>query len=124
MADRSVYCIEVEQEVGYRKFVYAVSAIFLLPVWPQIAVGGLFSPVLRVLRCVVASRLTQSATGRQPMTGILLPVQREVSRFNVAGQSPGVLFCRPEAFGLLICEFRRQHLQFTSDRKWLSLDRK
>jgi len=72
------------------------------------AVGGLFSPVLRVLRCVSASRLAQSATERQPMTGKLLPVQREVSRFNVAGQSPGVLFCRPEAFGLLICEFRRQ----------------
>jgi len=43
------------------------------------AVGGIFSPVKRVLRCVVASRLAQSATGRQPTTGILLPVQQEVN---------------------------------------------
>ena len=33
VADRSIYCIKVEKEVGYREFVYAVSAIFLLPVW-------------------------------------------------------------------------------------------
>ena len=30
------------------------------------AVGGLFSPVMRVLHCVVASRLAQNAVGRQP----------------------------------------------------------
>jgi len=35
------------------------------------AVGGLFSPVMRVLRCVGASRLAQNATGRQPTTAIL-----------------------------------------------------
>jgi len=61
--------------------------------------GGLFSPVMRVLRCVVASRLAQNAMGRQPTTGILLPVQREV---NIRRRrSPAVLFCSPEAFGLL-----------------------
>jgi len=74
------------------------------------------------LRCEVASRLAQSATGRQPMTGILLPVQREV---NIRRRrSPGVLFCRPVAFGLLISEFRRQYLLFPSNREWLSLDGK
>jgi len=56
-----------------------VSGIFLLPLWPETAAGGLFSPVVRALRCVVASRLAQSATGRQPTTGILLPVQRQVN---------------------------------------------
>jgi len=49
---------------------------------------------MRALRCVVASRLAQSATGRQPTTGILLSVQREV---NIPRhRSPGVLFCRTE----------------------------
>ena len=38
-----------------------------------------FRPLVRVLRCVVAKRLAQSATGRQPTTEILLPVQREVN---------------------------------------------
>ena len=33
------------------------------------AVCGLFSPVMRVLRCIIASRLAQSAMGRQPTTG-------------------------------------------------------
>ena len=32
-----------------------VYATFLLPVWPEIAVGGLFLPVMRVLRCVVTT---------------------------------------------------------------------
>ena len=90
-----------------------LSAIFLLPVWPEMAASGLFSPVMRVLRCVVASRLVQSATRRQPTTGILLPVQRKV---NIRRRrSPGVVFLRPEAFGLLtytrldssICGFRQ-----------------
>jgi len=58
----------------------------LLPIWPEMAVGGLFSPAMRVLRTyVVASRLA-----RQPTTRILLPVQREV---NIRRRrSPGVLF--------------------------------
>jgi len=34
------------------EFKFAVSAIFLLPVGPETAVGGLFSPKKRVLRCV------------------------------------------------------------------------
>jgi len=84
------------------------------------AIGDLFSPVMRVLRCVVASRLVQSATGRQPTTGILLSVQQEVNIRSLG--SPGVLFCRPEAFELLIFEPRRQYLRFLSNRKWLSLD--
>ena len=68
-----------------------VSVTFRLPVWPQMAVGGLFSPVICVLRCV-DSRLGQSATGRQPTTGILLPVQMEV---NIQHRRiSGVLFCR------------------------------
>ena len=71
--------IKVELEVAQCQFVYVVSAIFLLPVWLETAIGGLFSPAMRVLRCVVASRLAQSATGRQPTTGILLSVQREVN---------------------------------------------
>jgi len=33
VVDTSIYCIKVEQEVGYCEFVYVVSAIFLLPVW-------------------------------------------------------------------------------------------
>jgi len=79
------------------------------------AVGGLFLSVVRVLCYVVASRLPQSATGRQPTTGILLPVQREV---NIRRRSSlGVLFCHPEAFGLLTWEFRRQYLRFPSNRK-------
>jgi len=43
------------------------------------AVGVLFSTVVCVLRCVVASRLAQNTMGRQPTTGILLPVQREAN---------------------------------------------
>ena len=39
------------------------------------SVCGLFAPIMCVLRRVVASRLAQSATGRQPTTGILLPFQ-------------------------------------------------
>jgi len=39
VVDTSIYCIKVEYEVGYREFVYAVSAIFILPVWPEMAVG-------------------------------------------------------------------------------------
>ena len=43
---------------------------------------------MRLLRCAVASRLAQSATGGQPMTGILLSVQLEV---NIrCRMSPGV----------------------------------
>jgi len=99
VADRFIYCINVELEVGYREFVHAVSAIFLLPVWPEMAVCGLFAPVMRVLRRIVASRLAQSATTRQPTTGVLLPVQREVNiRHRRSPHSPGVLFCRSEAF--------------------------
>ena len=67
-----------------------LSAIFLLPVWSLTAVGSLFSPVMSVLRCVVASRLAQSAAGRQPTTRILLPVQREVN--TRLSRSPGVIF--------------------------------
>jgi len=33
VADRTIHCIKVEQEVGYCEFVYVVSAILLLPVW-------------------------------------------------------------------------------------------
>jgi len=87
------------------------------------AAGGLFSPIICVSRCKVASRLEQSAMGRQLTTEILLPVQREV---NIRRSwSPGVLFCCPEAFGfrLLICEFRRQYLRFPSNQRWSSLDR-
>ena len=110
VADRSIYCIKVKWEVEYRKFAYVVSTTFLPPVWPDMAVGGLFSPVIHALRCVVANRLAQSATGPQPTTGILFMVQREV---NIRRRrSPGVLFCHPEAFGLLTCEFRRQYLRF------------
>jgi len=43
------------------EFKFAVSAIFLFPVWPETAVGGLFFPEQRVLRCVVARRPRQSA---------------------------------------------------------------
>ena len=38
----SIYCIKVEEEVEYHEFLYAVSAIFLRPVWPEMAVGGIF----------------------------------------------------------------------------------
>jgi len=73
-----------------RDFVYSVSAIFLLPVCPDVAemaVVGLFSAIMRVLRCVVASKLAQSATGRQPITGILLPdpLNVNIRRRTVAG---------------------------------------
>jgi len=97
------------------------SVIFLLPVWPQMAVGGLFSPVICVFSCVVDSRLVHSTTGRQPTTGILLLVHLEV---NIRRhRSPGVLFCHPLAFRLLTCEFIRQYLRSPSNRKWLSLNR-
>jgi len=77
VVDTSIYCIKVEQQVGCCDFVYAVSAIFLLPVWPEMAVSGLFLLVACVLRCVVASRLAQSGMGRQPTTGILLSVHQK-----------------------------------------------
>jgi len=89
------------------EFIYAVSAILLLPVWPKMAVDGLFSPVMRVLCCVVDSRLTRSAMECQLTTGIPLPVQWEVNIRRC--RSPTVLFCHPEAFGLLTCEFRGQY---------------
>ena len=113
VVDRST--IKVEQEVGYRKFVYAVSAIFLLPVQQKMSLGGLFSPAMCVLRCAVASRLAQSAPDRQPTTGILLLIQRDVNIRRRRSQA--VLLCRPEAFRLLICEFRQQYLRFPSNRK-------
>jgi len=62
VGEMSIYCVEVEHDVvGYRVFVYAVSAICLLPVWPEMAVSAscLFSHVNDVncvLRRVVASR--------------------------------------------------------------------
>jgi len=96
-------------------------------------VGGKFARNVHIrLRCVIASRLAQSAMGRQPTTGILLPVQREVNIRRHSHQR-SILFCRPQAFGLLICKFRRQQLRFRQtaevvvfrpevvlrDRKWL-----
>jgi len=104
--------------------------MFLSPFWPEMALSGLFSPVMRVLRCLVASRLAKSAMGRQPTTGILLLVQRGV---NIRRRrSPGVLFCHPEAFGLLpassdgsICGFVKLEVVVSRpevvlrDRKWL-----
>ena len=101
------------------------SAIFLLPVWPETAVGGLFLSVMRVLHCVVASRQAQSAAGRRPTTRILLPVQQEV---NVRRRwSPEVLFCHQEAFGIQIVDLRVQTAVicvFRQTMKWLYLDRK
>jgi len=46
--DASIYCIKVEQEVGYCEFVYAVSAIFLLPVF-ACALFGVFCRLFRNL---------------------------------------------------------------------------
>jgi len=121
VADGSIYCIKVQFKLRIASS-FMLFPPFLLLVWSETAVGGLFSSVTRVLRCAVASRLARSATGRQPTTGILLSVQREV---NIRRRrSPGVLFCHPDAFGSLTCEFRRQYLRFPSNRKWLSLDRK
>jgi len=53
--------------------------LYILPVWPEMAVGGPFSPVMRVLRCVLHIKLAQSVTRCQLTTGILLPVQLEVN---------------------------------------------
>ena len=39
VADRSIYCIKVEKEVGYCEFINAVSVIFLLPVSAYALVG-------------------------------------------------------------------------------------
>ena len=80
--------------MGHRTHGYNTSSRLrgTVAVWPETAVGGLFSPVVHVLRCVVASSLAQDAMGRQPMTGILLPVQREM---NIRRRrSPGVLLRR------------------------------
>ena len=49
VVNTSVYCIKVEQEVGYCEYVYAVSAIFLLPVSVYVLVGRLVSPALQSL---------------------------------------------------------------------------
>ena len=49
VADGTIYCIKVEQEVGYCELVYAVSAIFLLPVSVYVLVGRLVSPALQSL---------------------------------------------------------------------------
>jgi len=49
VADWSIYCIKVEQEVGYCEFVNTVSAIFLLPVSSYALVGRLLSPILQSL---------------------------------------------------------------------------
>ena len=71
-------------------------------------------------------------TSADQITGILLPDPLNV---NIRRRmSHGVLFCRPEAFGLLTCEFRRQYFAVSvkpevavsrpevvlRDRKWLS----
>ena len=47
----------------YREFVCAVSAILLFHVWPETADGGVFSPVMRVLHCLVGRRLTETNFG-------------------------------------------------------------
>jgi len=44
VTDRSIYCITIEYEVGYCEFVYAVSAIFLLPFPAYALVGHRLSP--------------------------------------------------------------------------------
>ena len=53
MADRFIYCIKVELEVGYCEFVYVVSAIFLLLVSAKALVGRRFSPFLGKQRSVL-----------------------------------------------------------------------
>jgi len=50
------------------------------------------------------------AVGGLYLSVMLLPVKREVKIRR--RRSPGVLFCRPDAFGLLTCEFRRQYFGF------------
>ena len=99
MVDTSIYLYYSRRgsQVAGSLFMWFLSFLsrFLLPVWSEMAVGSLFSPLMCVL-------LAQSATRRQPTTGILLLVQREV---NIRRhRSPGVLFCRSEAFGLLTCD--------------------
>jgi len=42
--------MKIVQEIGYCELVHAVSGIFLLPVWPKTAVGGLFLPFARNAR--------------------------------------------------------------------------
>jgi len=84
------------------------------------AVGGIFSPLIRALRHVVASRLAQSATGRQPTTGILLPVQREV---NIRRRrSPGVHFLLFRSFRIVDQRVHTAVFAVYVKRKWLSLD--
>jgi len=73
--------------VRYREFCYAFPPYVYFR-FGQNCVGGLFLPVMSVLRCVVGSRVAQSAMGRQPTTEILLSVQQEV---NIRRhRSPGV----------------------------------
>jgi len=67
VAVRSICCTKVEYEAGYCEFVYAVSAIFLLPVWPETAVGALFSPVnthIRLTAAISDYQYTGSSCGR------------------------------------------------------------
>jgi len=73
------------------------------------AVGSLFSPIMRVLRCVVSSRLAQSATERQPTTGILLPVQCEV---NIQRRSQVTGSTSLPSRGFLIVDLRVQAAVF------------
>jgi len=48
LADRPARCIGVKQEIDCCKFVFAVYAIFSLPIWPEITVEHTDSPPPRV----------------------------------------------------------------------------
>jgi len=50
VANRSIYCIKVEKEVGYFESINAVSAIFLFPVSAYALAGLLLSPFCNLWR--------------------------------------------------------------------------
>jgi len=59
VAHRSIYCIKVEREVVYNEFVYAVSDIFVLPVFAYTLVGrhlsafcNLFCQISHLYNCL------------------------------------------------------------------------
>jgi len=70
----STYSIEIEEEVEYCEFVYAVSATFLFPVSAYALVGHLLSPFCSLLRHILRLSTVSALFDVKRRSASLLPV--------------------------------------------------
>ena len=70
ISNRSLYCVTVEYEVQYYEFVYAVSAILLLPISAYTLVGLLLSLFCSFLRQIsrLSTATVMSGVKRRSLT--------------------------------------------------------